>query len=131
MNTEGGRSMFTKGIILSEADFHVLWYDLLVEIAKQRFEELDEDEKDELAEDRVELEEWVEEQVIEMFEAILDEHDAEEAVIFLKGKMHYIPDGKEFYYLSEKEGKINTLIEVLEKKLKGGVKESMRRSRVR
>jgi hypothetical protein len=122
--------MFRKGIILSETDYRLLWGDF-DEILRERIEELEEEERDELVKSRKKLEDWVKEQVIEMFDFVLEDHDAEEAVIFLKGKCHYVPDGEEFYYLSYREGMISAVVEELEEELRGGIKESVRRLRVR
>ena len=122
--------MFTKGIILSEADYRSLWVDF-IEILRERIEELGEEERDVLARSREELEEWIKEQVIEMFDAVLEEHDAKEAVIFLEGKCHYVPDSEEFFYLSYREGEIDSVIEELEEELKGGMRESVRKFKLK
>jgi adenylate cyclase len=115
--------MFTKGIVLSESEYRSLWVDF-IEMLKERIEELDGDERDELLKSRKKLEDWVKEQVIEMFEFVLEEHDAEEAVIFLKGGCHYLRNSEEFYYLSKSGGDIAGVIEALEEALKGSMKES-------
>jgi len=122
--------MFTKGIILSEADYRSLWVDF-GEILKERIGELDEEERDVFMRNKNKLKEWVKEQVIEMFDFVLEDHDVEEAVIFIEGKCHYVPNGEEFYYLSYREGEINIVIEELEEELKGGMKESVRRFRLK
>jgi hypothetical protein len=122
--------MFTKGIILSEADYRSLWVDF-IEILRERVEELDEEERDALVGNREELEDWVKEQVIEMFDAVLEDNDAEEAVVFLKGKCHYVPDSEEFFYMSYREGKIDNVLKEIERGLKGGVKESMWKRRMK
>jgi len=122
--------MFTKGIILSETDYRLLWDDF-IEILRERIEELGEEERDVLARSREDLEEWVKEHVIEMFDAVLEDHDVEEAVVFLKGKCHYVPDSEEFFHLSYREGEVDSVIEELEEELKGGVKESVRRFRLK
>ena len=118
--------MFTKGIILSETDYRLLWGDF-DEMLTERVRELSKRERAKLLKSREALEEWVKEQVIEMFEFVLEEHDAEEAVIFLKGKMHYVPNSEEFFYLSYREGDVDSVISELEEELRGGVKESVRR----
>jgi hypothetical protein len=122
--------MFTKGIILSEADYRSLWVDFM-EILRERIKELDEEERAILMEDRDELEEWVKERVMEMFDAVLDDYDAEEAVVFLKGDCNYVPNSEEFFYLSYKDGRIDRVIKELEQELKRGIKESVRRFRLK
>jgi hypothetical protein len=109
--------MFTKGIILSETEYRELWSDF-VEMLRERINELDEEEKDELLKSREELEDWVKEQVIEMFDFILEDHDVEEAMIHLKGKWHYVTDAEAFYYLSYRQGDISNVIKELEAELK-------------
>ena len=80
---------------------------------------------------REELKDWVKEQVIEMFDFILEDHDVEEAMIHLKNKWHYVPSAEEFYYLSYRQGDISDVIEELEKELQGDMKESRRGRRIR
>ena len=122
--------MFTKGIILSEADYRSLWVDFM-EILRERIKELDEEERAILMEDRDELEEWVKERVMEMFDAVLDDYDAEEAVVFLKGDCNYVFNSEEFFYLSYRDGRIDRVIKELEQELKRGIKESVRRFRLK
>jgi hypothetical protein len=122
--------MFTKGIILSESEYRMLWGDF-IEVLRERIEELDEEERNELLDDREELEDWVKEQVIEMFEAILEDHDVEVAMIELDDKWRYVPDGEEFYYLSYRKGTISNVIKELEEELRGGLEESRRRRNYR
>jgi hypothetical protein len=118
--------MFTKGIILSETDYRLLWSDF-IEMLRERISELDREEREELLRDRKEFEEWIKDQVIEMFDFVLEDNDAEAAMIHLKDKWRYVPDGEEFYYLSYREGDIRDAMEELEEELRGGVKESKRR----
>jgi hypothetical protein len=120
--------MFTKGIILSETEYRMLWSDF-TEMLKERIEELEEEERDELLRDRKRFEEWVKDHVVEMFDFVLEDNDVEAAVIHLKEKWRYVPDGEEFYYMSYREGYVSDVIEELEEELKGGVQESRRRLR--
>jgi len=94
---------------------------------RERISELDREEREELLRDREEFEEWIKDQVIEMFDFVLEDHDVEEAMIYLKDKWHYVPDAEEFYYLSYREGKISDVMKELEEELRGDVKESRRR----
>jgi hypothetical protein len=118
--------MFTKGIILSETEYRMLWSDF-VEMLRERISELDREEREELLRDRKEFEEWIKDQVVEMFDFVLEDNDAEAAMIHLADKWRYVPDGEEFYYLSYREGDIRDVMEELEEELKGDVKESRRR----
>jgi hypothetical protein len=126
VNKKGGGIVFTKGIILSETEYRMLWSDF-AEMLRERIEELDEEEREELLKDREEFEEWVKDQIVEMFEAVLEDNDVEAAVIYLKDEWRYVPDGEEFYYMSYGKGYVPNVIKELEKELKGNVKESKRR----
>jgi len=118
--------MFTKGIILSETEYRTLW-SIFIEMLRERLEEMDADERAEILKSKDNFENWFKDQVIEMFNLVLEEHDVEEAMIYLKDKWHYVPDSEEFYYLSYREGKIAKMIEELMEEFGGNVKESKRR----
>jgi hypothetical protein len=118
--------MFTKGIILNETEYRLLWGDFM-EMLRERISELDREEREELLRNRKEFEEWIKDQVIEMFDFVLEDNDAEAVMIHLKDKWRYVPDGEEFYYLSYREGDIRDAMEELEEELRGDVKESRRR----
>ena len=122
--------MFTKGIILNEAEYRMLWTDF-VEMLRERLNEMDEDERAEILRSRGEFEDWLKDQVIEMFDFVLEDHDVEEAMIYLGNKWRYVPNGEEFYYLSYREGDIADVIEELMEEFGGSMKESRRRKRFR
>jgi hypothetical protein len=122
--------MFTKGIILNETDYRLLWGDF-IEMLRERLEEMDEDERAEILRSKDEFEGWIKEQVIEMFEFVLEDNDVEEAMIHIGGKWRYVPSAEEFYYLSYREGEIADVIEELIEEFGGSVKESRIRSRLR
>jgi hypothetical protein len=115
--------MFTKAIILSETEYRILWNDF-IEMLRENIKELDREEREELLKSRKEFEDWVKDQVIEMFNFVLEDNDVEEAMIYLDGKWRYVPDGEEFYYMSYRAGAIRNVIEELEKELKSSMKES-------
>jgi len=117
--------VFTKGIILSETMYHMLWSDF-IEMLCERLEEMDADERAEILKSKNDFEDWLKDQVVEMFNLVLEEHNVEEAMIYLKNKWHYVPDGEEFYYLSYRGGEIAMVIEELMEEFGGDMKESKR-----
>jgi hypothetical protein len=104
--------MFTRGLILSEVDYYLLW-DFFTEMLEGRIEELDEDEKDELLKSRKKFFDWLKEEVIDLFKFVLDEHNAEVMMVYLKEEWRYVPTGDEFFYLSYREGVIESVISEL------------------
>jgi len=122
--------MLNKGFILSETDFNVLLSDF-GEMLWESFKELNDKERDELLRDEKRVEEWVQDQIVDMFDSLLDSGDVEEAVIFVKGKCNYVLDGKEFYYLSDRLGRVEDLIDELKEEFGRGVRESRLRRRLK
>jgi hypothetical protein len=122
--------MFTKGIIIGETEYHMLLSDF-IEMLKERIEELDKEERDELLKSRKKFEEWVRDCIAEMFDFVLEDNNVEAAMIYTKGKWYYIFNGDQFCFLSYGEEGISDVIEELEKELKGRVEKSSSRRRVR
>jgi transposase len=119
--------MFKKGIILNWDDYNMLWDDF-IEILSEMIKELDRKEMEKFLRSRKELEEWVKEQVIGLFDSILEDNDVEAAIIDFGDKLHYVSDGEDFYNLSYEEGDISNVIEeYLEEELRQSVKRSRRR----
>ena len=118
--------MFTKGIILSEAEYRTLWNDF-IDMLRERLNEMDEDERAEILRSRDEFEDWLKDQVVEMFDLILEDHDAEAAIIYVGSMWRYVPDGEEFYYLSYRREIIPDVIEELMKEFRGSVEENRRK----
>jgi len=117
---------FTKGIILDETEYRALWSHF-VEILKNTINELDSEEREIFLRNREGFERWIDELVSGMFEFILEENNAEVAMIYLGGEWYYVPDGQEFYYVSRKKGDIPKVIKELEEELRKSVKRSRRR----
>jgi hypothetical protein len=122
--------MTTACLVLNEFDYLSLWDDFF-EILRKRIEELDEEESAVFIEDKDALEEWVKEQVIELFDAVLDDYNVEEAVVIYKGDCYYVPNSEEFFYLSYRKGKIDWVVYWLKYELKRSMKESVRRFRLK
>lgn len=133
--------MFTTCIILSETEYNLLVGDFIREL-RRRFWELSWRERNKLSKSR-DIEDWVRVQVRDMFDSVLEDNDAEEAIIFLEGECHYVSDGVDFYnlsyddfsdvveeFLEEEDEDDDEEEEELEEDLKGSVKKSMWKRRM-
>jgi hypothetical protein len=122
--------MFTKGFILSEIDFYALLSDF-GEMLWESFKELSDEERDELLKDEKGLEHWVKDQLVGTFESLLDDGNVDEAMILVKDKWHEVFSGEEFYYLSDRLGRVEDIIDELKEEFGRGVKENRLRRRLK
>jgi len=122
----GGSMMLQKGIILGRDEYSALWDDFITILCEQ-LNEMDEDERAKILGSRDELENWLEQQVVEMFDSLLDSYDVDIAMVYVGDKWHDVWDGKEFYYLSYREGDVEDVIDDLMIECGGSVEESRKR----
>jgi hypothetical protein len=118
--------MLTKGLIIGRDEYIGLWDDFITMLCES-LREMDEDERAEILGSRDKLEAWLEEQVVEMFDSLLESYEVDVAMVYIDDRWYDVWDGKEFYYLSYRKGDVKDVIEDLMIECGSDIKESRRR----